>query len=363
MLIIDAHLDMAMNAIEWNRDYTCSVQELREREIEKQLTDKRDRGKGTVSLPDLRKGNIGLVVATQLARVTQRGSAFDGWYSPAQAWAMTQAQVAWYQAMVDLGEMTQITNLTQLQAHMALWEDTSIPNESKPVGFILSLEGADSLIHLSYLEKAYAYGLRAIGPAWYGSGRYASGTGTTDGLTAAGRDLLQEMDSLGMILDVTHLTDKGFDEALELFKGPIWASHHNCRALVPHQRQLTDEQILRIVERGGVIGGALDAWMLAPGFLQRQSDPKAFGVTMAKLVDHWDHICQLTGNSLHVAFGTDLDGMFGREQSPYDLDTISDLQLYQNVLQTKGYTNKDVENIFYKNWFRHLSASWQNNIL
>jgi len=358
MLLIDAHLDMAMNAVEWNRDYTRSVQELREREIEKNLTDKRDRGKGTVSLPDLRRGNVGLVVATQLARVTERGSAFDGWYSPAQAWAMTQAQVAWYQAMVDLGEMVQITNLTELNKHISLWEDTSILNETKPVGFILSLEGADSLVNLSYLEKAYGYGLRALGPAWYGSGRYASGTGTTDGLTLAGQDLLREMDALGIILDATHLTDKGFKEALDLFKGPIWASHHNCRTLVPHQRQLSDEQILRLAERGAVIGGALDAWMLAPGFLQRQSDPKEFGVTMEALVDHWDHICQLTGNSLHVAFGTDLDGMFGREQSPYDLNTISDLQLYQGLLQKRGYQEVDIQNIFHKNWLRYLRTAW-----
>ncbi|MBB3840205.1 membrane dipeptidase [Runella defluvii] len=359
MLIIDAHLDMAMNAVEWNRDYTCSVQELREREIEKNLTDKRDRGKGTVSLPELRKGKIGLVVATQLARVTERGSAFDGWYSPAQAWAMTQAQLAWYQAMTDLGEMVQITDYEGLTKHLALWENTSIPDETKPVGFILSLEGADSLVNLSYLEKAYGYGLRALGPAWYGPGRYASGTATTDGLTAAGKDLLREMDALGIILDATHLTDKGFDEALSIYKGTIWASHHNCRTLVPHQRQLSDEQILRLVERGAVIGGALDAWMMAPGFVQRQSDPKEFGVTMDKLVDHWDHICQLTGNSLHVAFGTDLDGMFGREQSPYDLDTISDLQKYQDLLRQRGYAESDIENIFHKNWLRLLEKTWR----
>jgi len=359
MFIIDAHLDMAMNAVEWNRDYTCTVQELREREIEKNLTDKRDRGKGTVSLPELRKGKIGLVVATQLARVTERGSAFDGWYSPAQAWAITQAQLAWYQAMADLGEMVQITNAAELATHLDLWKNTSISDEIKPVGFILSLEGADSLVNLSYLEKAYGYGLRALGPAWYGPGRYASGTATTDGLTAAGKDLLREMDSLGMILDATHLTDKGFDEALAIYKGTIWASHHNCRTLVPHQRQLSDEQILRLVERGAVIGGALDAWMMAPGFLQRQSDPKEFGVTMDKLVDHWDHICQLTGNSLHVAFGTDLDGMFGREQSPYDLDTISDLQKYQDLLRQRGYAETDIENIFHKNWLRLLINTWK----
>ena len=362
MLLIDAHLDIALNAVEYNRDYTCTVQELREREIEKYLTDKRDRGQGTVALPDLRQGNVGLVVATQLARVTERGSVFDGWYSPAQAWAMTQAQLAWYQAMVDLGEMTQITNIAELNRHIALWNDEPFANETKPVGFILSLEGADSLINLSYLDKAYEYGLRALGPAWYGPSRYASGTGTTDGLTPQGKDLLREMDALGMILDVTHLTDKGFDEALSLYKGAVWASHHNCRTLVPNQRQLTDAQIARLVERGAVIGGALDAWMLAPNFIQRQSDPKEFGVTMDTLIDHWDHICQLTGNSLHVAFGTDLDGTFGREQSPFDLDTISDLQHYQEKLSRRGYQQTDIENIFHKNWLRQLSKAWSSGV-
>ncbi|MFN4146074.1 MAG: dipeptidase [Runella sp.] len=356
MLLIDVHLDLAMNALEYNRDYTQTIETLRSRE--QGLTDKRDRGKGTVSLPALREAQVGIVVATQLARYAAPNDAHTGWQSPAQAWAMTQAQRTWYQTMEDMGEMKLISDWPSLKHHLEVWQDLTLFEVKKPIGYILSLEGADSLINISYLEKAYAYGLRVVGPAWYGAGRYAGGTGTTEGFTAAGRDLLYEMDALGMILDVTHLTDKGFEEAMALFKGPVWASHHNCRALVPHQRQLSDDQIRQLTERGAVIGGALDAWMLAEGFVQRQSDPQDFGVTMEKLIDHWDHICQLTGNSLHVAFGTDLDGMFGREQSPYDLESIADLPKYQSLLQKRGYTQDDIENIFHKNWLRFLQKAW-----
>ena len=100
-----------------------------------------------------------------------------------------------------------------------------------------------SLVTLAHLERAYSCGLRAVGPAHYGPGRYAQGTKSAGGLPAAGRELLKEMERLGIILDVTHLTDECFWEALEIYSGPIWASHHNCRALVPDQRQLGDDQI------------------------------------------------------------------------------------------------------------------------
>ncbi|WP_259014158.1 dipeptidase [Emticicia fluvialis] len=352
MIIIDAHLDMAMNAIEWNRDYRRTVGEIRM--MEQTMTDKIDRGKGVVSLPELRKGKIAIIVATQLARFSENNGSMpgSGWNSPHQAWAMTQAQLAWYQAMVEAGEMVQITTSAQLDNHIALWENPAIDDSTKPVGFILSLEGADSLVNLSYLEKAYSYGLRAIGPAHYGPGRYAPGTGMTGGLTKAGRELVKEMDKLGMVLDATHLTDEGFDEALDLFQGQVWASHHNCRTLVPHQRQLNDEQIKRLVERDAVIGGCLDVWMLKPNLIQRQINPREVGANLEVLIDHFDHICQITGNSLHIAIGSDLDGTFGTEQSPYDLDTIADLQHYKHLLAKRGYQQSDIENVFHKNWLR-----------
>lgn len=359
MFIIDAHLDMALNAIEWNRDYRLTAHQLRQQEAD--MTDKIDRAKGTVSLPDLRRGNIGLVVATQIARFNQSNGNLPGagWNSPEQAWAMTQAQRAWYETMVDAGEMVQILDRASLDSHVALWLDETIANDKKPVGYILSLEGADSLVNLSYLEKAYAYGLRALGPAHYNTGRYAPGTGLSGPLTPQGRDLVKEMDRLGIILDATHLTDEGFSEALSLYKGPVWASHHNCRALVPHQRQLTDDQIIQLTERGGVIGGCFDAWMMKPGFTQRVSNPTSFGISLETIIDHYDHICQLTGNSQHIAIGSDLDGTYGIEQSPSDLDTIADLQNLTGLLTKRGYSSEDIENIFHKNWLRFLRNAWR----
>jgi membrane dipeptidase len=360
MFTFDMHLDLALNALEWNRDYRHDVPTIRRSEAG--MTDKPDRSRGVVSLPDLQRGQVGLVVATQIARYaeTNNGLPGAGWNSPHQAWAMTQAQIAWYQAMEDDGWMRQITNRQQLDEHMTLWLDTTIPTNQKPVGYILSLEGADSLVRLTYLEKAYAYGLRALGPAHYSTGRYAPGTGLSGPLTPLGLDLLREMDALGMILDVTHLTDEGFDQALALYKGPIWASHHNCRALVPHQRQLTDEQILRLAERGAIIGGCLDAWMLKPGLTQRVPfQSHTFGVTLETVIDHFDHICQLTGSVKHCAIGSDLDGTYGLEQSPADLDTIADMQKLAGLLLNRGYSQNDIDDIFHQNALRFLREAWQ----
>ena len=356
VFIFDCHLDLAMNAIEWNRDLKKTVYQIRSRE--EGMTDKLDRAKGVVALPELRKGNIGLVVATQIARYVEPRSALPGWNSPEIAWGISQAQLAWYRSMEDQGEMVQITNLEQMEKHLALWFDKSLPDHTKPVGYILSLEGADSFVNISYLEKAYAYGLRACGPAHYGPGRYAAGTGMTDGLTAQGKELVKEMDNLNMILDVTHLTDKGFEEALSIFKGPVWASHHNCRALVDHQRQLTNDQIKVLVERDAVIGGVFDTWMLTDNWVRGVDDPKERGINLEKVVDHYDHICQIAGNINHIAIGSDLDGAYGKEQSPYDLEDIADLQNLKAILSRRGYSSADIEHIFYKNWLRFLRKAW-----
>lgn len=355
IFIIDSHLDLAMNAIEWNRDLRKPVVEIRQRE--KGMRDKPDREKNTVALPDLRRGKIGLVVATQIARYVAPGSELPGYNSPEIAWGITQAQLAWYRAMEDAGEMVQITNAAQLKAHVEMWMNNEQDDATKPVGYILSLEGADSIVTLDYLQKAYAYGLRACGPAHYGPGRYAPGTGLSGGLTSKGRELVKEMDKLRMILDVTHLTDEGFAEALSIFQGPVWASHHNCRSLVDYQRQLTDEQIKILIERNAVIGGVLDTWMLVPDWKRGVDTPEARDVTLEKLVDNYDHICQLAGNSNHIAIGSDLDGAYGKEQSPRDIDTIADLQKLQGMLAARGYSREDIEKVFHKNWLGFMEKN------
>ncbi|MCB0686945.1 MAG: dipeptidase [Saprospiraceae bacterium] len=357
MFAIDAHLDLATNAISLNRDLTRTSSEVRLLEKELNLTDWPDRGLGTVTLPDLRAGSIGLVIATIISRVAVRGNPVSmrsliGWWSPAQAYAFGQSQLSWYRVMEEQGEMVQINSASALEKHLALWNDSSIPNDKKPIGYILSLEGADSVINMDYLHRYYEDGLRAIGPAHYGPGRYAPGTRSDQsGLTEAGKTLLKEMDALQMILDLTHLTDAGFFEAIDIYQGPVIASHQNCRAIIPGERQFSDEQIQEIINRDGVLGGALDVWMLYPDY-QYGQDPNELGVKMEALVPHFDHICQMAGNSRHIAFGTDLDGLFGREQSPADLNTIADIQQFKELLSARGYTQEDLENIFHNNWLR-----------
>ena len=355
MLIVDAHLDLAMNAMEWNRDLRQPIHQIRERE--KGLTDKPDRGNATVSLPELRTGNIGLVVATQIARYAAPGSPLTGWNSPEQAWSQTQAQLAWYKAMEDEGEMIPIKNLRQLNIHLDVWNDGD-PNEHKPIGYILSLEGADSLITVEYLERAYEYGLRAVGPAHYGPGRYANGTNATGKMDKEGLVLLKKMEELNIILDTTHLCDDAFWQAMDHFHGNIWASHNNCRAIVDHNRQFSDDMIKVLIERGAVIGAAFDAWMIVPGWERGKSKPKEMNCSIEKVIDHIDHICQLAGNTLHVGIGSDLDGAFGKEQCPYDLETIAGLQTIPSLLRKRVYSEKDVESIMHKNWINFLRKAW-----
>nr|WP_294950391.1 membrane dipeptidase [uncultured Mucilaginibacter sp.] len=356
MLIIDAHLDLSMNALEWNRDLTQPIADINAREAG--LTDKPDRGLGVVSLPELRKGNIGLVVATQIGRYVAPDNHLPGWHSPQQAWAQTQGQLAWYNAMEDAGELVQVNNLVSLESHLKFWsnEDDGL---KKPVGYILSLEGADSFVDVSYLERAYNKGLRAVGPAHYGPGRYANGTDATGKMGANGLQLLKEMERLNVILDATHLCDDAFWQALDNFTGHVWASHNNCRALVNHNRQYSDEMIKALIERGGVIGAALDAWMMVPGWVRGQSNPKGMDCNMEVMVNHIDHICQIAGNALHVGMGTDLDGAFGKEQCPYDLETIADLQNVPGLLKKRGYTDIDIDNMMHGNWLRFLRNAWK----
>ena len=350
--IVDGHLDLSMNALEWNRDLRWSVGDIRR--SEKGMTNKPDRGKGTVSLPAMRAGNIGLCVATQIGRYVKPGNNLPGWRSPEQAWAQTQGQLAWYRTMEDAGELVQINNSKTLLNHLKIWNDQQA---DAPVGYVLSLEGADSIISMHHLEKAYEYGLRAIGPAHYGPGTYAQGTGAAGGIGRKGKELLEEIGRLGIILDATHLCDDSFWETMDLFNGPVWASHNNCRVFVPDERQFSDEQIKELIGRGAVIGVALDAWMLVPGWVRGKSNPEEMGVSLRQAVMNINHICQIAGNSLHAAIGSDLDGAFGKEQCPYDLDTIADLQKLPSLLLDSGFDDEDIINILGQNWIRFLQKN------
>ncbi|MFZ9504700.1 MAG: dipeptidase [Cyclobacteriaceae bacterium] len=351
--LVDAHLDLSMNAMDWNRDLRKPLSEIRDRE--KDMKDFPDRGNNVVNFEELRKGNVGLVVATQIARYVAPDNPLPGWHSPEQAWAHTQAQLAWYQEMEKVGELRPITNRVELDNHLNQFP----ADPQKTIGYILSLEGADSIVDIRYVEKAWSYGLRAIGPAHYGPGRYAQGTNATGGIGKAGRELLKEMEHLNIILDATHLCDDSFWEALDNFNGPVWASHHNCRSLVDHNRQLSDDQIKELIRRGAVIGTVLDAWMMVPNWIKGTSTPQGMNCSLERAIDHIDHICQIAGNANHVAIGSDLDGGFGKEQCPWDIETIADLQNFPKLLKNRGYSESDVIQFTSENWIQFLRRVWK----
>ncbi len=362
-LIFDIHLDLAWNAIDFNRDLRMTVERIRHRELgmnEKGL------GRNTTCFPEMRQGRVGLCVATQLARHVPYfgkivgGARLPGYASQEQAWAATQAQLAWYREMELCGELVQIRDRAQLDAHLDLWIGPKADPKAKlPIGYVLSLENADSIVSMRHLERAYAYGLRAIGPVHYGPGVYGHGTHDEGPLTPRGHELLREMERLGIILDATHLCDESFWDAMDHFHGNIWASHSNCRVLANWNRQFNDDQLKELIKRGAVIGMAFDAIMMVHGWALGRSLPQDFGLKIEKICEHIDHICQLAGNAGHVGIGSDLDGGYGTEQTPLDLDTIADLGKLGDLLAARGYKPAEIDGIFFGNFVGFLQRAWK----
>ncbi len=352
MFIIDAHLDLSMNALEWNRDLRQPVHAIRKRETG--LTDKPDRAKGTVALPELRAGNIGLVVATQIARYVAPGNPLPGWHSPHQAWAQSQGQLAWYKAMEDAGEMVMIKNKIDLDTIISLCGRMDSPT-------------IKNLLAICSVSKVQTVLLHSI--TWKLPGTMVCAPSALHIMVPAGmrmvpmlpaillqksRALIKEIERLGLILDATHLCDDAFSDAMEIFNGNVWASHNNVRALVDHNRQFSDDMIRTLISKGAVIGAALDAWMMVPNWVRQQSTPESMQCNLEVIIDHIDHICQLAGNSLHAGIGTDLDGAFGKEQCPYDLETIADLQKLPEMFSRRGYSAEAIQNIMHGNFLRFM---------
>ena len=437
MMIVDSHLDLAMNALFLKRDLRVSAHELRDVERAAGRTGN-GLGRATTGLPDMRRGGVGLSFVTVLARVNPAGTSFLDFATPEIAHAQGQGQLAWYLELERQGVCRLIRSRADLEGHLTEWaspspptqtllpipgegEDmaadassgegrtkapsppaplplgeggtalpastpgdggtalaastpgeggtalaastpgeggtalpASIPGEGSdlPLGFVLSMEGADPIVGPDQLGAWVDQGLRIVSLAHYGPSRYAHGTKSEGGLFPMGRELLAEMARLGVALDVTHLSDGSFREALDLFDGPVLATHSNCRALVPGDRQLSDGMIRELVTRGAVIGSALDAWMLQPGWVIGETTPE--GVSMETFVDHIDHVCQIAGDARHAAIGSDLDGGYGTEQTPRDLDTIADLRVVPELLARRGYGDEDIALVMHGNWERWL---------
>jgi membrane dipeptidase len=367
MIIFDWHLDLAWNALEWNRDLKLPVAEIRRREVERGYTGP-GRGTNTVSLPALCDANFAVVSATLLARHDRdwRPLGFipkSGYESAEAANAMGLAQLAYYCALERSGQVRILSDWVAMDGHVREWQTFvggGKNGDAPPLGFIISMEGADPILSPHDVGDWWTAGLRIVSLSHYGNARYSHGTGTPGPLNDLGPALLHEMERVGMILDVTHLADEAMDQALDAFGGTVIASHHNCRALVDRQRQLRDSDIQKIVARGGVIGASCDAWMLDPDCGQGPGKIRRVA-TLESVADHVDHVCQLAGSAKHSAIGSDLDGGFGTEQSPADVDTIADLQKLATILKARGYSDEDITGIMHGNWLDLMRRSWNGS--
>lgn len=375
VLIVDGHLDMAYNATFHRRDLTQTVQTLRERE-DGALTglsahpDSLERRKGpevhppgtiTVTLPEMRRGHVGIMVTTIMARVQAPSvKSHNAVRTQAAAYAVGQSHLAYYRALEREGEIFWIKNAKDLDACVAFWEN---PTPKTPVGLILSMESADPILGPDDVQAWWDAGLRSVGLTHFGANTYGHGTGTAGGLYPPAYPLMDALKAAGVMLDLTHASDLAFWQILDYWDGPVHASHCNCRALVPGQRHLSDEMIKAIVARDGVIGLVFAEQMLNPG--RDWDNPATHMPTatrpMAAVLEHLDHVCQVAGDSDHVAFGTDLDGGFGRELAPIDYDTIADLQKFLDLMRRRGYRKEDIVKFAHGNLLGMFRKAWRKS--
>lgn len=352
MFIVDAHLDLAYNALRFGRDLKQTVAAVREFEEGTDLPN----GRATVTLPGLREAGVCLVFGTLFAGPASNPTfASDEKFvyrTNDEAHQAGQEQLDYYHRLADdLDYVRLVGSAADLDEVLASHDGDQDPL----LGIVPLMEGADPIRQPAEAEIWYERGLRIIGLAWDDT-QYCPGAWRgRGGLTRLGRRLLNVMADLGFILDLTHMSEEASLQALDEYQGTVIASHSNVRALVPGQRQLNDVQIRQLAQRDGVIGIALCNSFLRAG--HRLGDPKE-SVTLSRVVAHVDHVCQLTGNSSQVGIGSDLDGGFGARDIPSELDDVADLPLIGQALTDQGYSTQDVYNVMGGNWLRLLHEAF-----
>ncbi len=358
MIVIDGHEDIAWNMITFGRDYTRSVSETRTLEIGSQTILRN--GNTLLGWPEWVSGRVTFIFASLYAspkRWQKDVKDFLVYSDFAEANRLYWDQMDLYHRLVDeQGEkFGLVKNRTDLEGILTAWEGGSA--QSARVGLILSMEGGEGVKNLGELEQWFEHGLRVLGPCWAGT-RFAGGTHEPGPLTNEGRDLLESMAELGLILDLSHMAEEATLEALDRYDGVLIATHCNARALLKGSeipdRHLSDFVIERIAERKGVIGVVPYNRFLSGGW--REGDPRET-VTIERVADQIDHMCQLVGRASHVAIGSDFDGGFGLEKAPTGLDSVADLRLIGDVLGSRGYGQAEVESILGGNWLRILRKS------
>jgi membrane dipeptidase len=325
MFIVDAHLDLAYN-VDRGRDVTRPAREqpMADNEV------------ATVGLPDLREGNVGLICATIFCSPRRYTTADE-----ARAIAMNQLQ--WYRRQIDQGAMNFVTTRLQLPK----------VNETAagPLRAILLMEGADALRTPADVSEWFEYGLRIVGLAWRRT-RAAGGTDEPGPLSDFGRALVREFDRLGIIHDASHLAEEAFWQLMDLASGPVLASHSNCRAIVPTDRQISDDMVKAIANRDGVIGiNFYDQFLMQP------SEYRTRACTFDDLLMHVNRMCDLIGDAKHVGLGTDLDGGVGRDDIPHEIKTAADLPKLADALSSAGFGDDDIVGIMGGNWIRFFNRA------
>ncbi len=368
MWIFDAHLDLALNGVDWNRDLRQSVDDIRAQETALQMTDK-GRRHNTLSFPELRIAQVPVCLTTLLARQEQPIDHSFGWTSPQTCYAMAHAHLAFYRAMERAGYLKMLKTKSDLRSHWDRYtqseqalEAVGVTSASKskiedrvPLGFILTMEGADPVLTPDTIYEFHEAGLRALGLTHYGTNRYGGGTRSEVGLSLDAIELLKHCEQLGITIDVTHLSDVAFWQVIERFGGKIHASHQNARAICDWQRQFSDDQIKAVIDRGGVLGVALDIIMMQNGYVRGLSKNEA---TLEVAVDQICHVRDLANGSVaHVGIGTDLDGVYGYEQTPADLNKYRDVQKLVSMLLARGFSEQQVQSVFYGNWLRFFDEA------
>jgi membrane dipeptidase len=345
VFIVDAHEDIGSNALRYDRDVRHSVRRTRELEAAGMsgccAPDVSIPETAMVGLPDHRRGGVGLVFSTIFVAPGE----------PDDMVNKGEAQLRYYHELADDGSIRLISTQSEVRRFVTDWHAVNVPAE-RPVGFVLLMEGADPIRQPTDLKGWYRQGLRIVGTSWTAT-RYAGGTRAPGPLTELGRELLREMDRLGVILDVSHMAEESFWQALDGFSGTVIASHANCRAYIPTDRHLSDEMIRALAARDAVIGTVLANRFLVDSWTPERDEP----VTLDAVVRHIDHICQLTGTARHCAIGSDFDGGFGVESTPDELDSVADLGAIAGALDRAGYREDDIAGIMGGNWLRLLERA------
>ena len=353
-LIVDAHEDLAWNALTFGRDYSRSAHATREAE-QGGPTPARN-GNSTLGLPDYLKGHIAVIFGTLYAAPFRHK--FGDWdplcyKDSAEAHRLYADQLDYYERLADEHpEFELVDTRRDLEEVLVTWQGA--PEAGRRVGIVRLMEGADCVREPREIEWWRERGVRIVGLAWAGT-RYAGGTGEPGPLTDEGRQLLKEMGAVGLILDLSHASDQSFLEALERYEGVAIASHANPRAVLKDpprpERFLSDDMLRALAGRGGVAGIVPYNRFLKADW--RPEDDKN-SITLDDVVRMIDHVCQVTGSAEHAGIGSDFDGGFGVERAPAELDTVADLGLIGGRLTARGYAEADVDKVLSGNWLRVL---------